>query len=97
MMVTVNKYGDSIYKSISEYKDFDFKANTCVAVIKIEKVSPNKRGSIITIEEQTIKFNQRTLKWEIDRCEYDINSGEFKYNAKNQRYIANLHRALNTL
>ncbi|CUU77414.1 Uncharacterised protein [Campylobacter hyointestinalis subsp. hyointestinalis] len=94
MIVTVNKHGDSIYKSVSEYKDFDFKASTCVAVIKIEKVNPNKRGSITTIEEQTIKFKQRALKWEIDRCEDDINSGEFKYNAKNQRYIANLYRAL---
>ncbi|HDX6274332.1 TPA: hypothetical protein RPV90_002009, partial [Campylobacter fetus subsp. venerealis] len=76
MIVTVNKYGDSIYKSISEYKDFDFKANTCVAVIKIEKVNPNKRGSITTIEERIIKLSQRALKWELSRCEDDMNSGE---------------------
>lgn len=97
MIVTINKYGDNIYKSISEYKDFDFKAKTCIAVIKIERVNSNKRGSITTIEEPIIKLNQRALKWELSRCEDNINSGEFICNAKNQKYIANLHRALNTL
>lgn len=94
MIVTVNKYGDNTYKSISKYKDFDFKANTCIAVIKIEKSNPNKRGSITTIDEQIIKLNQRAIKWELSRCEDDINSGELICNAKNQKYIANLHKAL---